>query len=146
MPVSIGKNSLARAAAAGTNRTVTEVTKSPGSFRQVAAASILPLKGKKLTAVPSAELTASVEKNGVIVPLLLVQTAAEELRVLDGEARLAAACAVGLSTVPAVVLEMTAAEANAARRELSRFVAAPSAPVTATEVTSVGQAMPDWLL
>ena len=145
--MSIGKNSLARAAAATGSRAAAETAKNPGSFRQVAVDAVLPLKGKKIAAAGNAELTASVAKYGVIQPLLLAQTGPEELRVLDGAARLCAAREAGLATVPAVILEMTAAEATAARKELSRFVAsAEAASLPATEVTAVGQAMPDWLL
>ena len=146
--MSIGKNSLARAAAATGSRATAETAKNPGSFRQVAVDAVVSLKGKQVTGTADDRLVASVQKNGILVPLLLAQTGPEELRVLDGSARLCAARAAGLATVPAVILEMSADQALAACKELSRFAAAPVAatPVSATEVTSVGQAMPDWLL
>ena len=145
--MSIGKNSLARAAAATGSRAAAETAKSPATLREVACEVILPLKGKKVSAAVSDELIASVKKNGIIQPLLLAQTGPDELRVLDGAARLCAAREAGLPAVSAVILEMTAAEATAVRKELVRFAAAPQvAPVATTEVTAVGQAMPDWLL
>lgn len=145
--MSIGKNSLARAAAATGSRAAAETAKNPATLREVACEAILPLKGKKVSAAVSDELLASVKKNGIIQPLLLAQTGPDELRVLDGAARLCAAREAGLKTVSAVIIEMTAAEATAARKELVRFAAAPqAAPVATTEVTAVGQAMPDWLL
>lgn len=146
MSVSIGKNSLARAAAANGSRAAAETAKNPATLREVACQAILPLKGRKW-ADAAPELIASVKKHGVIQPVLLAQTGPDELRVLDGAARVSAALAAELKTVPAVILELTAAEATALRKELVKFAAsaAPS-PVTATEVTAVGQAMPDWLL
>ena len=145
--MSIGKNSLARAAAAGSSRSAAEISKASASYRQVAVEALLPLKGKKWTAESDAALVASVQAHGIIQPVLVVQTGPDELRVLDGAARVCAAREAGLVSVPAVVVEMTAAEATSARKELSKFaVSAAPAPVTATEVTAVGQAMPDWLL
>lgn len=145
--MSIGKNSLARAAAATSGRSAAaEETKAPAQLRQVELAAILPLKGKKHTATADEPLVQSVAKYGVLEPLLLAQTGAEELRVLSGSRRLDAARQADLTAVPAVIVEMTAAEAAAAKKELSRFVAAPAGETGTVEATAVGQAMPAWLL
>ena len=90
-------------------------------------------------------------QQGLLEPLLLAQTAPGQLVLLSGGRRLAAAKKAGLSTVPAVIREMSAADAAACRKELKRFAtpAAKAAKVeepTASTVTTVGQAMPDWLL
>lgn len=146
--MSIGKSSLARAAAATTPRPAAETVKSAGAFRQVAVEDIRPLKGKKLPAA-DATLVASITAQGVLEPLLLAQTGPEELRLLSGTRRLAAAKQAGLATVPAVIVEMTPAAATAARREMERFAAAPATKATSApeaEKTAVGQAMPSWLL
>lgn len=145
--MSIGKNSLARAAAATAGRTpAAEESKAPAQLRQVEVAAILPLRGKRLTATADEALVASVRTHGVLEPLLLAQTAADELRVISGARRLAAARQAGLATVPAVIVEMTAEKAVACKKELTRF-AATVAPETGTvETTAVGQAMPAWLL
>lgn len=145
--MSIGKNSLARAAAATANRpTPAEEAKAPAQLRQVEIDAILPLKGKKVTADAGEELVASVVRYGVLEPLLLARTGPDELRVLSGSRRLVAARQAGLATVPAVILEMTAAEATAAKKELGRFVATPAEASGTVEATAVGQAMPAWLL
>lgn len=153
MTVSIGKSSLARAAAATAPRPTTETIKNAGVFRQVAVDDIRPLKEKKLPAADD-DLTASIAAQGVLEPLLLAQTGPEELRLLCGLRRLAAARQAGLAAVPAVIVEMTPQAASAARREIERFTAAPiketasvpTAAAVAAEQTTLGQAMPAWLL
>lgn len=146
--MSIGKSSLARAAAA-TARPTAEPTPKHDTLSAcaVAMSAIRLPKGLKYPAV-SAELIASVSKNGVLEPLTLAQTGEDKLTLLSGACRLVAAKEAGLETVPAVVVCMTAAEAAAARREISRFAAAAKAPVSvaAESATSVGQTMPAWLL
>lgn len=104
-------------------------------------------KGQKLPAA-SADLVASIAQKGVLEPLTLAQTGEEKLTLISGASRLAAAKEAGLDTVPAVVVYMTAAEASAARREITRFATATDKPAhaTADKPTAVGQAMPAWLL
>lgn len=144
--MSIGKSSLARAAAINA-RPIAEntPTQSTMTCRQVAVESIAKGKGK---ITPTEALVKSIAKNGVIEPLLLAQTAEGELILIAGARRLAAAKELGLDTVPAAIVNMTAAEATAARREIARFAASTekSVSVAAEQATSVGQAMPSWLL
>lgn len=146
--MSIGKNSLARAAAATAARPAAAEEKHPGTFRLVDIATVLPLKGKTVKAEVSDTLAASVASLGVLEPLLLAQTAADELRVLSGNRRLCAARMAGLNTVPAVIFEMTQAEANQVCMELQRFVRTEAEPasIPAPSATAVGQAMPEFLL
>ena len=145
--MSIGKSSLARAAAA-TARPTTESAPKQDTMTSCAVAvdAIRLPKGQKLPDA-SAQLVASIAKNGVLEPLTLAQTGSETLTLLSGASRLAAAKEAGLDTVPAVVVCMTAAEAAAARREITRF-AATEKPVNAAaeNATAVGQVMPAWLL
>ncbi len=146
--MSIGKSSLARAAAA-TARPTTETAPKQDTLSACAVAvdAIRLPRGQKLPAA-SADLVASIAKKGVLEPLTLAQTGEEKLTLLSGASRLAAAKEAGLDTVPAVVVCMTAAEATAARREITRFAAAAEQPAhaTADKPTVVGQAMPAWLL
>lgn len=148
MTLSIGKSSLARAAAA-TARPTTETAPKQDTMTAcaVSADAIRLPKGQKLP-VASADLVASVAKKGVLEPLTLAQTENETLILLSGASRLAAAKEAGLDTVPAVVMSMTAAEATAARREIIRFAALANKPThaQADKPTAVGQAMPAWLL
>ncbi len=148
MTLSIGKSSLARAAAATAPRAVTETaTKQPTmTAREVEVTAIAFPKGFKAVEAEAA-LVKSVEKHGVLEPLTLAQTEDGKLFLLSGARRLAAATAAGLCTVPAVMVTLTAAEAASARRELARFVAVDT-PVSASaeKPTTVGQAMPAWLL
>lgn len=151
--MSIGKNSLARAAAAAGTKVPAPAAEQtsviPEGYCQVAVDSIRPVKGEKLPAAVAEDLIRSVSEQGVLEPLLLAQTGAAQLQLLSGSRRLCAAKAAGLPTVPAVIREMTAAQAAAARRELQRFAAAPDQKMTSTPAsaaTAVGQAMPDWLL
>lgn len=145
--MSIGKSSLARAAAA-TARPTAETTPKQDTMTACAVAvdTIRLPKGQKFPAA-SAQLVASIAKKGVLEPLVLAQTGEEKLTLLSGASRLAAAKEAGLEFVPAVVVSMTAAEAAAARREIARFAAAEK-PVSAQadKPTAVGQAMPAWLL
>lgn len=146
MHLSIGKSSLARAAAINARPTAESVAQQATmTCREVAVASIAKGKGK---ATPTEALVRSIGKNGIIEPLLLAQTAEQELVLVSGARRLAAAKELGLDTVPAVIVNMTAQEATAARREIARFVASTetAVPVAAEQATSVGQAMPAWLL
>ncbi len=145
--MSIGKSSLARAAAA-TARPTAETAPKQDTMTccEVAVDTIRLPKGQKLP-VASEALTASVAKNGILEPLTLAQTGGETLTLLSGARRLAAAKQAGLDTVPAVVVGLTAAEASAARREITRFAAADTpAHAQADKPTAVGQAMPAWLL
>ncbi len=145
--MSIGKSSLARAAAA-TARPSAEAAPKQDTMTSCAVAveAIRLPKGQKFPAA-SADLVASIAKKGVLEPLTLAQTGEEKLILLSGAGRLAAAKEAGLDTVPAVVVCMTAAEAAAARREITRFAAADKpAHVQADKPTAVGQAMPAWLL
>jgi hypothetical protein len=148
MLLSIGKSSLARAAAATARPTVETASKQDTLTACAVAVSTIRLpKGQKLPAAADA-LVASIAKNGVLEPLTLAQTGEEKLTLISGASRLAAAKEAGLDTVPAVILSMTATEASAARREIARFAAATLMPVSAQadKPTAVGQAMPAWLL
>ncbi len=145
--MSIGKSSLARAAAATTRPAAeTAPQKTTMTATQVAIAAIHVAKGQKVSA--DTALVQSVAKHGVLEPLLLAQTGADTLTLVSGARRLAAAAQAGLDSVPAVVVPMTAAEATAARREIARFIAPITTTINATaqEPTTVGQAMPAWLL
>ncbi len=146
--MSIGKSSLARAAAAPA-RPSAEATPKQDTMTACAVAvdAICLPKGQKFPAA-SADLVASIVKKGVLEPLTLAQTGEEKLTLLSGAGRLAAAREAGLDTVPAVVVCMTAVEASAARREITRFATAADkpAPAQADKPTAVGQAMPAWLL
>lgn len=146
--MSIGKSSLARAAAA-TARPTAEPTPKQDTLSAcaVAVSAIRLPKGHKYPEA-TAELVASISKNGVLEPLTLAQTGEEKLTLLSGARRLVAAKEAGLETVPAVIVCMTAAEASAARREIARFVAAQESTshAAADKPTAVGQAMPAWLL
>ena len=151
--MSIGKSSLARAAAAaGTRPTpVAETAPAVTGLQEVAVEAVSAAAGDKLPPRPDQGLVDSVSARGLLEPLLLAQTAPGTLVLLAGGRRLAAAKKAGLGTVPAVIREMSAADAAACRKELKRF-AAPAAKAakaekpTASAVTTVGQAMPDWLL
>ena len=146
--MSIGKSSLARAAAATARPSVETAPKQETMSSCVVAVDAIRLpKGQKPPAV-SADLVASIAKRGVLEPLTLAQTGEEKLTLLSGASRLAAAKEAGLDSVPAVVVCMTAAEASAARREIIRFATAVDKPANATadKPTAVGQAMPAWLL
>lgn len=154
MPVSIGKSSLARAAAAAGARPapVAETIPVMSGLQQVAVEAISAASGDKLPVRADVALAESVARQGLLEPLLLAQTAPGQLVLLAGGRRLAAAKKAGLSTVPAVIREMTASEAAACRKELKRFVA-PTAkmagaetPAATSAATAVGQSMPDWLL
>ena len=148
MHVSIGKSSLARAAAA-TVRPITETVPKQDTMTccLVAVDNIRTVKGQKLAAA-SENLIRSVQKHGVLEPLLLAQTGEQELLLLSGSRRLAAAKAAGLDSVPATIVCMSVAEASAARREIVRFASTEPQTVSATpeQSTAVGQAMPAWLL
>lgn len=146
--MSIGKSSLARAAAATARPTADAAPKQDTMTSCAVAVDAIRLpKGQKLPAA-SAQLVASVAKNGILEPLTLAQTGSETLTLVSGAGRLAAAKEAGLDTVPAVVVCMTATEAAAARREIVRFVGTTEKLVSAQadKPTAVGQAMPAWLL
>ena len=146
--MSIGKSSLARAAAATARPTAEAAPKQETMTACEMAVSTIHLpKGQKLPAANDA-LVASITKYGVLEPLTLARTGEEKLTLISGASRLAAAQAAGLDTVPAVIVCMTATEAVAARREVARFAGAKDAPVNAQadKPTAVGQAMPAWLL
>ena len=153
MTVSIGKSSLARAAAAAGTRPAPAAEVSPVSagLQQVAVEAVSPAAGDKFPARVADELVQSVADAGVLEPLLLAQTAPDTLALIAGARRLVAAKKAGLSTVPAVIREMSASEASAARKEIKRF-AAPAVKAAKAQdavpkgVTTVGQSMPDWLL
>ena len=140
MTLSIGKSSLARAAAA-TARPTTETAPKQDTMTAcaVSADAIRLPKGQKLP-VASADLVASIAKKGELEPLTLAQTENEALILLSGASRLAAAKEAGLDTVPAVVVS--------ARREITRVAALADKPThaQADNPTAVGQAMPAWLL
>ena len=154
--MSIGKSSLARAAVVAN----TAPAPAPASIHDEPEAPryvCVTVPVVRIAADPAVTATdalcRSVQKRGILSPILLAQTAPDAYRVLDGERRLAAAIACGLTAVPAVTVAMTAAEAGAARREIQRFdapaatPAIPSAPEIADRhITTVGQSMPAWLL
>ncbi len=146
--MSIGKSSLARAAAMSAPHAVTENAPVQPTLaaREVAVDSIALIKGTK----PATDeaLVKSVRKHGVLEPLTLAQTEDGSLLLVAGARRLAAAREAGLATVPATVLTLTASAAASARREIARFVAATPTVASATpeSPTAVGQAMPAWLL
>lgn len=148
MHLSIGKSSLARAAAA-TGRPVEQVSLKQETMAccMVEINGIRTIKGQKLSAASEA-LIRSVEKHGVLEPLLLAQTAEQELFLLSGSRRLSAAKAAGIDSVPAVIVCMSTTEASAARREIVRFASAETqaASTKPEQPTAVGQAMPAWLL
>ena len=148
MHLSIGKSSLARAAAA-TVRPITETAPKQDTMTGcfVAVNSLRTVKGQKRPAA-SEDLIRSVEKHGILEPLLLAQTGEQELLLLSGSRRLAAAKAAGLESVPATIVCMSAAEASAARREIVRFASTEPQTISAVpeQTTAVGQAMPAWLL
>ena len=146
--MSIGKNSLARAAAAAGTKPAATVETAPAvsaGYCEIDPSAVRLAKGDKRVSVSEAFI-ASVAKQGVLEPLLLAQCD-EQLLLLSGSRRLAAAKAAGLATVPAVMREMTVAQATAIRRELKRFAAPEenNAP-SASSATAVGQDMPSWLL
>lgn len=148
MLVSIGKSSLARAAAINARPTTETVTQQPSAIlRDVAVNDIRLVKGQKHQQ-PTEDLVRSVEKNGVIEPLLIAQTAEGDLLLLSGARRLTAAKELGLEMVSAVVVTMTATEVASARREIVRFAvkSEQSKVVVSEQSTAVGQAMPAWLL
>ncbi len=149
--MSIGKSSLARAAAAAGSRPTAENAPVLSGYQQVAVEAITAADGYKLTRRVSEELMASVMDNGILEPLTLAQTAPGVLALVAGNKRLAAAKKAKLATVPAVIVDMTAAQAAQARREVCRFAtvtaqAVPEATVPEDTATRVGQSMPDWLL
>ncbi len=147
--MSIGKSSLARAAAVSAPRAAAESTLSQPLWtaRQVAVTAITLPKGASL-AQADAALVKSIKKHGLLEPLTLAQTEDGALVLLGGTRRLAAAIAAGLDTVPAAVMPMAATAANAARREITRFSGPSVVAVSGREeaATAVGQAMPAWLL
>lgn len=146
--MSIGKSSLARAAVAATAPVAEPAAQKPrltGVLQSVAVTQPQPVRGRSLPASVPPELTQSVRKDGVIEPLLLARSSAGDLWILAGEKRLCAARAASLEEVPAVIVEMTAAQAVKARAELEKFVARPQA-LSRVAVTRVGDALPYWLL
>ncbi|MBQ1202691.1 MAG: ParB N-terminal domain-containing protein [Clostridia bacterium] len=148
--MSIGKNSLARAAAAaGSSATVTPDKEKVSAVTvcEVAIEAILPARGDVWPQTVCASLVESVKDHGVVEPLLLAKTEKEGPVLLGGARRLCAAKAAGLEMVPAIIREMTGAQAKSLRAELRRFAGQEEAKhVSAATATSVGQAMPDWLL
>lgn len=148
MRLSIGKSSLARAASINTRPMAQAVAQQPSeACHRVSVESIRLIKGQKRR-TPTEELKKSIGQKGILEPLLLAQTPEQELLLLSGACRLTAAKELGLDTVPAVIVNMTAAEASVARREIARFSAteAKATPQAQENVTAVGQAMPAWLL
>ncbi len=152
--MSIGKSSLARAAAAAGTRPapVAETAPVVTGLQEVAVEAISAATGDKLPVRADQGLVSSIAEKGLLEPLLLAQPAPGQLVLLAGGRRLAAAKKAGLSTVPAVIREMSATEAAACRKELKRF-AAPATktakaetPAATSAATAVGQSMPDWLL
>ncbi len=150
--MSIGKSSLARAAAASARPVAeTAAQQTTRAVRQLAPADIRLMRGQKRAPLDEA-LVRSIEAYGMLEPLLVAETEAGELWLLSGGRRLVAAEAAGLGDVPAVVLRMTADEAKAARKQLARFAAPANAPTAAPAnapaeaPTTVGQTMPAWLL
>ena len=146
--MSIGKNSLARAAAAAGTKPAPSVEAAPSvatGYCEVDPSTIRLVKGDKRV-IPSEAMVASVKKQGIVEPLLLAQCD-EQLLLLGGSRRLAAAKEAGLTSVPAVIRDMTAAQATALRRELKQFAVTDEAvSVGDSSATVVGQDMPSWLL
>ncbi len=147
--MSIGKSSLARAAAVSVPHTTTEPVAAQPTLtaREIEVDSILLTKGTKLPAADEGMLK-SVRKHGILEPLTLAQAEDGSVWLVAGARRLAAAKEAGLVTVPAVMVAMAAAEAAAARREIGRFAVttAPAVSASPEQPTAVGQAMPAWLL
>ncbi len=145
--MSIGKSSLARAAAAANTRPAETAAAVLPGYQQVAVSAIVAAAGDKLPVRADKALVASIEECGVIEPLTVAQTAPGTLMLVAGAKRLAAAKKAGLATVPAVIVELSADKAAALRAEVRHFVGAKAEETPGTvETTAVGQAMPDWLL
>lgn len=151
--MSIGKSSLARAAAAAGARPMPGAEAAPviTGLQQVETQAITAVSGDKLPVRTDPELVRSIVANGLIEPLILAQTTSDTLVLIAGARRLAAAKKVGLTTVPAIIQELSADEAVARRREIKRFATltaktAKEAETIPAGTTVVGQAMPDWLL
>lgn len=147
--MSIGKNSLARAAAAAGNTATTPSEKertNAWSMCEVDTQAVLPARGDAWPQTVSASLIESIQKNGVVEPLLLARTEKDTLVLLSGARRLCAAKAAGLATVPACIRELTSAQAKTLRAEIRRFAGQEQPVQVSATATAVGQAMPDWLL
>ena len=107
--MSIGKNSIARAAGSKTTapkQAVTAPVVATTEHISVATAAVTAFASAAPTAADKAPSTLlnSVRRRGILEPLLLVRVPDGTLYILEGYRRLDAAKALGLDTVPAVVV------------------------------------------
>lgn len=143
--MSIGKNSIARAAnatAPAKKEPVKKETK-PAPKRQettllvVETASVKCVKGFYLKEKASKELLASVKKNGIVEPLFIAAADDGKFYLLDGALRLDAAKTLALKTISAVVTPVKdEAEARAIYKEL-KATARKAEVIVKTEVKEV---------
>lgn len=103
--MSIGKSSIARAASvkAPAQQNTEKVIIAP-SFTSVLAEKIELLS--EGNAGDIASLKKSIERRGILSPLLIGATASGKLWLIDGARRLAAALELGISDVPAMVVSV----------------------------------------
>lgn len=103
--MSIGKSSIARAASvkAPAQHNTEKILTEP-SFTAVSVERIELLT--EIGAQDISSLKKSIERRGILLPLLIGATASGKLWLIDGARRLAAAQELGISDVPAMVLSV----------------------------------------
>lgn len=148
--MSIGKSSLARAAAAANAAPVSAEEKhTTDTVIAVPVSEIRLSKGARWP-LASEKLIRSITANGIAEPVLLARTGETTFVLLAGARRVSAARTLELETVPAIVRDMTPAAAQALAVELRQFTgpAPETEPATVADdkPVKVGQDMPNWLL
>ncbi len=103
--MSIGKSSIARAASVKASaQENAEKTLTTPSFTTVLAEKVELLS--EGNAGDIASLKKSIERRGILSPLLIGATAGGKLWLIDGTRRLAAALELGISDVPAMIVSI----------------------------------------
>ena len=149
--MSIGKSSIARAAGS-----VTAAHTTPAAKPEKPTNTLTPVEIKNIKyitpqnsdpTVPAA-LMASIGKAGIIAPVLVARTQKNDLYLLDGHLRVAAAKALKLETLSAVVIPVeNKKEASALLKELKVNAPKPDAIREAKfEAVSLTKEMPYYLL
>lgn len=101
--MSIGKNSIARAATVKAAQTTkTEKGLDIPSFTSVSADRIEVLENSDIGDINSLKI--SVSRHGILVPLLIGATSSGKLWLIDGKRRLEAAKQLGITQIPAMVV------------------------------------------
>lgn len=102
--MSIGKNSIARAALSSAPAVKKETVKKPeANILQLETDLIKAVKGYSLKNKAGEELVLSIKKKGIILPIFVASTKDGKFYLLDGTLRLDAAKTLKINTVPALV-------------------------------------------